>query len=279
MPQFYNADVVAWLRADWGANVVRASLAVCRDGYLDHPEREAARICKVVEAAIAEDLYVIVDWHAHEREQAAALGFFTDMARRYGRYPHVIFETWNEPAAQYKWLSDIRPYHEAITGAIREHAPRGLIVAGTENFSQGVDKAAGDPVADDNTAYTLHFYAASHREKLRQRAQAAVQSGIALIATEYGTCEATGDGVFAPEETLKWWAFLEGNGIGCLNWAISDKAETAAALRPGAAVDGKWLPGDLTPSGQLVRTYLRSRRPRPAAGPGLPPNPRTACEA
>jgi endoglucanase len=260
MPQFYNPKVVSWLRQDWGANVVRASLAVHHDGYLDYPAREAAKISTIVEAAIAEDIYVIVDWHAHLREEEEAVAFFAAMARRYGCYPNVIFETWNEPDARYAWSADIRPYHEAVIAAIRQHAPHSLIIVGTENFSQRVDVAARHPVIDGNIAYTLHFYAASHREKLRQRVQDALSEGVALLATEYGTCEANGDGFFAPQETLKWLYFLETVGIGSLNWAISDKAETAAALRPGAAGEGGWKVEQLTPSGRLVRNYLREWR-------------------
>ncbi len=259
MPQFYNPRIVQWLHADWGANVVRPSLAVHNDGYLDHPAREVDKIRTIVEAAIAEDIYVIIDWHAHLCEPDAAAEFFADMAQSYGGFPHVIFETWNEPDARYSWQNDIRPYHEGIISTIRQTAPHSLIIAGTEKFSQGVDIAAGAPLNDANTAYTLHFYAASHRVKLRQRARDAIQAGIALVATEYGTCEADGNGVFAAEEMLKWWGFLEAHDIGCLNWAISDKSETAAALKPGSAGEGGWAIDELTPSGQLVRRYLRSR--------------------
>ncbi len=271
MPRFYNADVVRWLHSDWKANVVRASLAVHHDGYIDHPEREKDKVCTVVDAAISEGIYVIVDWHAYLQERAAAMDFFSEMAQRYGRHPNVIFETWNEPDRHYDWELDIRPYHEDVIAKIRNVALDALVIAGTENFSQGVDKAGRHPIADSNTAYTLHFYAASHRGKLRSRAQQAMLSNIALIATEYGTCEATGGGVIAPAEIMEWWEFLEQNGIGCLNWAISDKTETASALLPGAAVDGGWSLANLTPSGQLVRAYLRSFSQVPD---GLP---QTAC--
>lgn len=259
MPQFYNANLIRWLGTDWGINVVRASMAVSFGGYLDHPDREVARIRTVVEAAIAEDLYVIIDWHSHLDETDAAASFFSEMSQCYGSYPNVIFEPWNEPDARYRWSAEIRSAHQAVITAIRHHAPHSLVIVGTENFSQRVDLAAADPIEDTNTAYTLHFYAASHRELLRQRTRDALDAGIAIVATEYGTCEADGNGIFSPRETMRWWRFLEANGIGCVNWAISDKAETAAALLPGSSAEGNWPLSQLTPSGLLVRGYLRAR--------------------
>src|SRR5690606_9422094 len=45
-----------------------------------------------------------------------------------------------------------------------------------------------------NTAYTLHYYAGTHRQDLRDKGDAALDKGLALLITEFGTVEATGDG-------------------------------------------------------------------------------------
>ena len=100
------------------------------------------------------------------------------------------------------------------------------------------DEAARDPLPFSNIVYALHFYASTHHQAQRDVAAAALKSGVALFATEFGTSKADGGGQINVEETRKWWKFLEENQISWCNWSIADKIETAAALIPGASPDG-----------------------------------------
>lgn len=256
-PQFYNAEAIDWLVDDWKVTVVRAAIAVPEGGYLEHPERETARAEAVIEAAIAQGIYVIVDWHAHEPEPEAAARFFAHIAEKYGDQPNVIYETYNEPLPHHDWLGVVKPYHLAVIPSIRAVDPDNLIVAGTPTWSQDVDIAAADPLPFSNVAYTLHFYAGTHRQELRDKALLAMQRGAALFVTEWGTTEASGDGPVDEAETRLWWAFMEEHGISHANWSLNDKDETSAALRPGAQAHGHWRADQLTGSGRLVRDRLR----------------------
>lgn len=257
MPQFYNADTVRWLRDDWRVTVVRAAVAVPEEGYLVYPERETARAEAVIEAAIEAGVYVIVDWHAHNPEPEAAARFFDHIASKYGAHPNVIYETWNEPLNTHGWAEVVKPYHMALVPVIRARDPDNLIIAGTPTWSQDVDIAAADPLPFPNIAYTLHFYAATHRQELRDKAAAALAMGAALFVTEWGTTPATGDGPMDVAETRLWWDFMETNQLSHANWSITDKDEVSAALRPGASGAGGWSDDMLTPSGRLVRARLR----------------------
>jgi endoglucanase len=261
-PQFYNEQAIRWLRDDWKVNVVRAAIAVPNNGYLKHPRREERKAEAVIDAAIKLGIYVIVDWHAHEPEAEAAGEFFARIAKKYGHHPNIIYETWNEPLREHDWSTVIKPYHLRVTPRIRAHDPDNLIVAGTQTWSQDVDKAAADPLPDRNTAYTLHFYATSHRKELRDKAAAALAKGVALFVTEYGTTEATGNGTVDIAETRRWWDFMEANKISYLNWSIVTKRETSAALLPGASPRGGWTERSISPSGKLVREQLRKTNPR-----------------
>jgi endoglucanase len=256
-PQFFTEETVGWLADDWRVNVVRAPLGVRHDGYLDHPKRELGKIRTVIEAAIDKGLYVIVDWHAHEPELEPAIVFFREISRTYPNAPNILYETWNEPASDYNWARDIKPYHLALIAEIRHRSPNAVIVAGTERWCQGVDVAARDPIAAPDVVYALHFYAASHGGRLRRRAMEALRSGAPLLVSEWGVCEANGDGRTSLRETRNWLHFLERHGVGHINWAVSDKVETASALYPGASPSGGWGIADLTPSGRFVRTMLR----------------------
>lgn len=256
-PRFYNADAVRWLADDWNVSVIRAAIAVPEGGYLEHPEQETARAEAVIEAAIAEGIYVIVDWHAHDPEPEAASRFFAHIAAKYGDHPNVIYETYNEPLPHHDWPGVVKPYHLAVIPHIRAVDPDNLIVAGTPTWSQDVEIAAADPLPFDNIAYTLHFYAGSHRQELRDKALLAMQQGAALFVTEWGSTEATGDGPIDEAETRRWWNFMEQHGISHANWSVNDKAETSASLVPGASGRGGWTDSDLTESGRLVRDRLR----------------------
>jgi len=257
--KYWNANVVDWLANDWKVSVVRAAMAVEEGGYLETGAVQEARVRRVVDAAIARGIYVIVDWHDHNAvdHQAQAVDFFQRMARDYGSHPNVIWEIYNEPVKQEWWR--IKDYATAVSRAIRESDPDNLIIVGNPDWSSAIDKPAADPVPGTNIAYTLHFYAASHGQWLRDRADAAMRSGIALFATEWGTCEASGDGRLGYSETNDWLSWMDDRGISWANWSIADKAETCSALNGGASSTGGWAAGNLSASGTLLRDELRKR--------------------
>jgi endoglucanase len=257
--KYWNAKVVDWLADDWKISVIRAAMAVEEGGYLETAATQEARVRKVVDAAIARGIYVIVDWHDHNAvdHQAQAVDFFQRMARDYGAHPNVIWEIYNEPVKQEWWR--IKDYATAVSRAIRQEDPDNLIIVGNPDWSSAVDKPAADPVPGTNIAYTLHFYAASHGQWLRDRADAAMGKGIALFATEWGTCEATGDGRLGYSETADWLSWMDQRGISWANWSIADKAETCSALNGGASSSGGWTAANLSASGTLLRDELRKR--------------------
>jgi len=255
MGQYYNADVVKWLRDDWKCTVVRAAMGVDMGGYLENPDTEKMKVIDVVNAAIAKGIYVIIDYHSHEAQKnpAAAQRFFSEMAKKYGNIPNIIYEIYNEPLQATSWNKDIKPYAEGVIAKIRAYDTTNIVVVGTRQWSQLVSEAATNPIKGPNIMYTLHFYPGTHKAELRTEAKKALDMGIALFVTEYGTCDASGNGGFSPEELQLWYAFLDEHKISYCNWSIADKAETASALVPGASPYGGWASYDLTPSGQLVR--------------------------
>ncbi len=261
--KYYTPEVIKWLKDDWRCTVVRAAMAVDYEGYLKNPAAEKQKVMTVVDAAIAQGLYVIIDWHDHEAEKHTeqAKAFFAEMAQRYGDKPNVIYEIFNEPL-NVSWSGVIKPYSEIVIGAIRQHDPDNLIICGTRNWSQQVEEAANDPIEQPNVAYTLHFYAATHKQWLRDEATRALNKGIALMVTEFGTCEASGNGAIDQAETKAWWKFLDDNKISWCNWSIADKEETSAVLKPGAKTTGNWADSDISASGLLVREELRANNPK-----------------
>ena len=278
--RYYSANVVGWLKNNWNSSLVRVAMGVDEaGGYLENPAREKAKVKTVVDACIAAGLYVIIDWHSHHAEQyqAQAVAFFQEMARTYGTSPNVIYEVYNEPL-QVSWTGVVKPYAQTVANAIRAIDPDNLIIVGTPTWSQDVDVAASSPLTGINIAYTLHFYAATHKASLRAKAQTALDRGVALFVTEYGTCEASGAGAIDATSTQEWMNFLRTNNLSHCNWALNDKAEAASALVPGTNPIAAWSDSYLTTSGRLAKSYIQNWTPGATPPPPPPPSGGTATK-
>ncbi len=262
MGKYYNYDCVKWLRDDWRCTVVRAAMGIESGGYLTNPEIEKQKVIEVVEAAIDLGIYVIIDWHDHNAQKHLneAVDFFGEMASRYGNYPNVIYEPFNEPL-EVSWSGVLKPYHEAVIEAIRYYDPDNIVICGTRTWSQQVAEVVQNPIEDENVAYALHYYASTHKKWLRDNAQVALNRGLALWVTEYGTTESSGDGYLDVKESNAWWDFLDKNQISWCNWSVADKNEKSAALLPGASAKGGWTDAVISTSGKMVREELRAKNP------------------
>lgn len=259
--EYYTAETVKWLKDDWQCTVVRAAMGIDEggDAYINNPDREKQKVFTVIDAAIAEGIYVIVDWHSHHAEDyvAEAKAFFSEVSEKYGDTPNIIYETYNEPL-DISWTGTLKPYHEDVLASIRENDPDNIVICGTRTWSQRVDEVIGNQIDDPNIAYTLHYYAATHKQDLRDLAQQAVDAGVPIFVTEYGVSEASGDGSIDVTEANTWWNFLDTNNIGWCNWSITDKEELSSALIPGASFQGDWGVNDLSQSGKMVRDEIKA---------------------
>jgi endoglucanase len=259
--KFYNKEVVNTLVQKWNCSIIRAAMGVEAGGYLTNPVKETTKIKKVIDACIAQGVYVIIDWHDHNAEKHTdqSISFFEKMATEYGSYPNIIYEIYNEPT-KVSWAYDIKPYAEKVIGAIRKIDKKNIIVVGTPVWSQDVDMAADNPIKDfENIAYTLHFYAATHKAELIKKAQYALDKNIALMVTEWGTCEATGNGNIDTVSVKVWSEFMDKNKLSWCNWSLFDKKESASVLIHGASHKGIWSDADLTTSGRLVKAMIMER--------------------
>jgi endoglucanase len=261
MGRFYNKKVVNWLVDDWKVTIVRAAMGVKHEesesGYLyDGSEKDKVKL--IIEAAIDKGIYVIIDWHDHFafKNTKESVRFFQVMARTYGKYPNIIYEIFNEPK-EVSWIDVVKPYSQTVVNAIRAIDPDNIIIIGTPFWCQNVNDAADSPLEGKNLVYGLHFYAATHGEDIRDKAQYAINKGIPLFVSEFGTCLASGDGTIDSAETDRWFSFMDKYSISWCNWSVADKNETASIIVPGARYYGRWTAKELTTSGKIIRRKLR----------------------
>jgi endoglucanase len=256
-PRFYNAGTVGWLKKDWGCTVLRAAMGVEPDGgYIKAPDWSKSTIKAVIDAAIKEDLYVIVDWHSHNIRQEEAKRFFTEIATEYGKKPNIIYEIFNEPEQQ-SW-ADVKAYSLELIKTIRAIDPDNIILVGSPHWDQDIHLVADDPIKGfNNLMYTLHFYAGTHKQPLRDRAEYALKKKLPIFISESAGMEATGNGPLNEPEWNEWINWAEKNKISWITWSVSDKDETCSVLLPTASSTGNWEQKDLKPSGMKTRELIK----------------------
>ena len=266
-PDFVNQDAVMQLSEDWGANLFRIAMytdengGYCTDG---DKEKLKALVTDGVEYAKQADMYVIVDWHilhdsnplTHKEE---ALQFFKEMTEKLKDEKHVLYEICNEPNSGCSW-EDIKAYANEVIPVIRENAPDAVILVGTPTWSQEIDKPQNDPIKGyDNIMYTLHFYAATHKEDLRSKMVSAVEAGTPVFVSEYGLCDASGNGGNDLGQAQSWIDTMDQNGISYAVWSFCNKEETSALIASSCQKNVGFTREDLSESGKWIYDMLHAK--------------------
>lgn len=256
-PRFYNAGSVHTLVTDWDAKVVRCALGLEPFGdFLRNPQRGIDCVTAVVDAAIAEGVYVIIDWHSHVLYKEEAKVFFEAMAEKYQNVPNVIYEIFNEPVDQ-SW-EELKDYATYVIAGIRTHSPNALVLVGCPHWDQDIRKVADAPLEGcGNIMYTVHFYAGTHKKYLRDESDYAISKGIPIFVSECGSMSADGQGAVDYEEWAAWQNWMKANGISCVAWSLSDKDETCSMLLPAATSEGPWSDDVMKEWGILARKTVR----------------------
>jgi endoglucanase len=257
-PQFYTTGAVKELYLKWNCSVVRAALGVePANGYKSNKEEQLKLIETVVDAAIANDMYVIIDWHSHNINLPEANDFFRYISGKYGHHPHVIYEVFNEPDEE-SW-PQVKAYAETIVKTIRENDPDNIILIGSPRWDQEVLLPAADPLMGyNNLMYTMHFYAGTHKQWLRDRTDEALKMGLPIFVSESAGMEATGDGPIDEVEWKRFIDWMEAKKISWLTWSVSDKNESCSVLQAGAPNQGNWKDKHLKESGKKIRDILNT---------------------
>ena len=257
-PRFYNAGAVKTLVKDWHCTVLRAAMGVELNdsGYAKSPASAAAKIRAVIDAAIKEGIYVIIDFHSHNIRLPEAKTFFKEMATAYAKYPNVIYELFNEP--DYETWPEVKAYSEELIALIRSIDANNIILVGSPRWDQDIQLPAADPIKGyNNLMYTMHFYAGTHKQWLRDRTDEAMNKGLPIFVSECAGMEASGDGPIDYAEWNKFVSWMNDKGLSWVAWSVSDKKETCSVLNPSAASTGNWNKEDVKEWGDLTKEALK----------------------
>ena len=257
-PRFYNKESVKWLKNDFKCNVVRAAMGIelGDSSYIKQPEFSKKKVKAIIDGAIKNDIYVIVDWHSHNINLKEARLFFDEISKEYAGSPNVIYEIFNEPDDE-TW-EEVKSYSEEIIKVIRKNDTENIILVGCPRWDQDIHLPAANPIKGfDNLMYTVHFYAATHEKWLRDRTDDAIKSGLAIFVSESAGMEATGDGPLNMKAWQEYIDWMEERKISWITWSVSDKDETCSILNKSASSKGNWKDEDMKESGLKVREFLK----------------------
>ena len=244
--RYWKKDVIEGLVEHQGIQLIRAAMAVddmgeWADGhYFTNPDFYQAMLDEAVEAAIENDIYVIIDFHSHVAADSVenAKSFFRTQAQKWGSYDNVIFEVFNEPICASGSKGDnaqcddfggfiempaIKAYADQVVSVIREFSDN-LVIVGTPQWDQHPETAIYSPVSDlkNNVAYALHFYAGEtlHHDfnGLTSNAELAMNSGLSVFVSEWGTVDYNGGGSVGTAWNPKWQTWMNANKISQANW-------------------------------------------------------------
>ena len=267
---FFNDDTFRELSEDIGANVFRIAMytyGVGSVGYCTNGDkaRHEEDVINCVNLARDHDMYAIIDWHILSDgdpnlflDQAAA--FFAYMAELFCDYNNVIYEICNEPNGV-DWPT-VKTYAEQIIPVIREKDPDSVILVGNPDWSKDLQSVADDPLEFDNILYSLHFYAATHGQDLRDLTERLSREGLPIFVTEYGVTASTGGFPRDLESADLWIGLLERENISYCMWSFSKAPEACSAVRSTVLGYSGFSREDYTVTGQWLLDTLAAHRSR-----------------
>jgi endoglucanase len=292
-------DVLAY---DWKIDCIRLAMYITEDGYYSHPAELLARVERGIQLASERGIFIILDWHGltpgdpsdiHYLEAGLTLPqykkireahsdftgpelFFTYLISKYENIQFFI-EPFNEPnqiSGSYKdsWKDTLLPYHQRVTDSVRlyDKAGRNIMLYGSDIWSQTPNAAILEPVFDPTgqNMMTAHIYAGEKgHEGVKNNIDEALNNGLAVFMSEWGTSAASGNGGPFLESAKKWCDFFANRNLSWCCWSLARKEETSSATLPSASDeptdhnnDGipDWdLNNELSQTGRFIRNILR----------------------
>ena len=254
---FINEPLFRELSRDHGVNLFRLAVYTYGMGVVGYctggdRDRYLENVAKGVAYAKNQDMYVLIDWHVLSEgdpniylEDAKA--FFAQTAEAYAGENHVLYEICNEPNGV-DWPT-VKRYAEQIIPVIREKDPDSVIIVGNPDWSKDLYSVAADPLPFDNILYTLHFYAASHGQDVRDMLEQVSESGLPVFVSEFGITAASGGFPRDTESADLWIDLLERENISYCMWAMSKANEACSVIRFTVPKYSGFEPDDFTETG------------------------------
>ena len=112
-----------------------------------------------------------------------------------------------------------------------------------------------DPITGyDNIMYAVHFYAATHKDDLRNKVKTAISNGLPVFVSEFSLCDASGNGGIDYDSSDVWFDLINDNNLSYASWSLCNKNETSALIKPDSTAT--ITIDDLSDTGKYVRDKI-----------------------
>jgi hypothetical protein len=173
------------------------------------------------------------------------------MAQKWSIHHVYIFENIQNPLEF--WMNTSRLCDQVIP-EIRKYSDN-LIIVGTPNWDQKPQEAINNPINQENIAYDFHYYAGSHYINTEgKNAINAMNAGLSVFVTEWGTVNADGDGNVS-NSNYDWQSWMNEHKLSWANWSVSNKTEGASIFNSNVNPLETW---SYTSSGNYVKNLLNN---------------------
>ena len=255
-PLWWSRETVKYLVDKYNIQIIRLPVAIApgpggygrtsvqyqpntwnEDCYYYRPDYTKKLVDEVVEAAIENDIYVIIDFHEHYAEDWTyiACEFFSYFAKKWGNYPNVLYEIYNEPVCD---RGTVINYAKQVIPTIRAIDPDNIIIVGSPNYSREPHTVTDAGQGQSNIAYSWHGYVMYNHQSDWDSSEA---------VTEWGVGNNKDDGGLLN-------LFKERGVINCF-WSMSNAGGNEAAwsvLKESCNKKSGWTEADMTENGAFL---------------------------
>lgn len=210
-----------------------------RENYRYNPEWMKEIADRVIKACIENDVYVIIDFHEHKAENWVDLAndFFTYFATKWGEYPNVMYEVYNEPLCD---DATVVNYAKKVIPTIRNIDKKNVIIVGSSEFSRHPDKVTDAGKGYENIAYTWHGYV-QYGHQSDWAGHSDWNKGVPVVVTEWGCGQNGGDGelrsIYKERGVIHcFWSMANKNTDGDGAWSV---------LKANVLKKSGWSSGDI----------------------------------
>ena len=262
---YVSNQTFKYLKNNWNINLIRIPIIPKQQvGWMTYDDT-LQWIDKAVQYATANGMYIILNFHvvgdpSEYTEEAETL--FNDVSSAYKDNTNVIYEIFNEPATtssgtNVTW-SSVKTYADSVIAKIRANDLNNVIICGTASYSTNLGDVIANPLSDNKTMYSFHFYAGTHKlGDYKNLLDNAINNKLPIFISECSTVKATGESEVAEDESKKWLSYIKDNKLSWVYWNLSNaKDDYAAIIKNDCEKTSNWEYSDLTSAGQWIYNYL-----------------------
>lgn len=259
---WWTKETVDYLVSKFNVQIIRLPVSIApsegspwngdptwnEDNYYHRPDYCKKLVDEMVKAAIENDIYVIIDFHEHHAEHWVDLSkeFFTYFAEKWGEYPNVMYEIYNEPMTDVTDNGTVVNYAKQIIPVIRAIDQKNIIIVGSTKYSREPHNVTAAGQGYSNIAYTWHGYVEwGHQSDWDSNPS--WTTSVPIVVTEWGLNWSKNDGgllqIYKNKSLINcfWsmgnkggddgkWSILNSDCYKTTNWSDAEMTENGAYL-------------------------------------------------